>query len=125
MDPVEETAALLRSFERYLRARNRAPRTIGNYLDQLRLAEAWMAAGGVLDEADVTAQLLAAAQRCGLDQREAERTIASARAITIKHPRKVPDRPLASLRTTPARPRGRRQRTEGRHSDHPEGDRER
>jgi site-specific recombinase XerD len=46
MEAAQETTALLRSFERYLRARNRAPRTIGNYLDQLRLAEDWMAAAG-------------------------------------------------------------------------------
>src|SRR4249919_2392487 len=53
------------------------------YVAGLRLHS--LAAGGVLDEADVTAQLLAAAQRCGLDQREAARTIASARDTAIQH----------------------------------------
>jgi hypothetical protein len=49
MDPAEETAALLRSFERYLRARNRAPRTIGNYLDQLRSPTASSPPSATLD----------------------------------------------------------------------------
>jgi len=34
--------ALIRSFERHLRAANRAPRTIGNYLETLHQAEAYL-----------------------------------------------------------------------------------
>jgi hypothetical protein len=92
------------------------------YLAGLRLHS--LAAGGVLDPDDVTVHLLAAAQRCGLDQREATRTIASARQIASRHPRDVPDRPpVASQR----RPRSRaRPATAGSERPGPtEADRER
>jgi hypothetical protein len=92
------------------------------YLAGLRLHS--LAAGGVLDPDDVTAHLLEAAQRCGLDQREAIRTIASARDVASRHPRTVPDRlPL----TRPRRPRSRaRPRAPGSERPAPtEADRER
>jgi Bifunctional DNA primase/polymerase, N-terminal len=94
------------------------------YLAGLRLHS--LAAGGVLDPDDVTAHLLAAARRCGLGDREAARTIASAREIAIRHPRAVPDRnhPLASQPSP--RSRARRQRAAGPERPAPaEADRER
>jgi site-specific recombinase XerD len=38
--------ALVRSFERHLRAANRAPRTVGNYLKTLLQAEAYLSSHG-------------------------------------------------------------------------------
>jgi hypothetical protein len=63
-----------------------------------------LAAGGVLDEAQVERELLKAAERCGLLATEAKATrltLASARRIGMAHPRGVPDR---SPRTTPTPP---------------------
>jgi Bifunctional DNA primase/polymerase, N-terminal/YspA, cpYpsA-related SLOG family len=63
-----------------------------------------LAAGGVLDEAQVERELLKAAERCGLLATEAKATrltLASARRIGMAHPRGVPDR---STRTTPTPP---------------------
>jgi hypothetical protein len=63
-----------------------------------------LAAGGVLDEAQVERELLKAAERCGLLATEAKATrltLASARRIGMAHPRGVPER---STRTTPTPP---------------------
>jgi hypothetical protein len=63
-----------------------------------------LAAGGVLDEAQVERELLKAAERCGLLATEAKATrltLASARRIGMAHPRGVPER---SARTTPTPP---------------------
>jgi hypothetical protein len=46
MDHHAARGSLLRSFERHLRARNRSDRTVGNYLESARLAEAVLAARG-------------------------------------------------------------------------------
>ncbi len=54
-----------------------------------------LAAGGVLDEAQVERELLKAAERCGILQTEAKATrltLASARRIGMAHPRGVPER---------------------------------
>jgi Bifunctional DNA primase/polymerase, N-terminal/YspA, cpYpsA-related SLOG family len=54
-----------------------------------------LAAGGVLDEAQVERELLEAAERCGLLATEAKATrltLASARRVGIAHPRGVPER---------------------------------
>jgi Bifunctional DNA primase/polymerase, N-terminal/YspA, cpYpsA-related SLOG family len=54
-----------------------------------------LAAGGVLDEAQVERELLKAAERCGLLATEAKATrltLASARRIGMAHPRGVPER---------------------------------
>jgi site-specific recombinase XerD len=48
-----QPSRLLRSFERYLRAGNRSERTIGNYLEGIRQAEAFLHRRGVCLE-DVT-----------------------------------------------------------------------
>jgi hypothetical protein len=63
-----------------------------------------LAAGGVLDEAQVERELLKAAGRCGLLATEAKATrltLASARRIGMAHPRGVPER---STRTPPTPP---------------------
>ncbi len=60
-----------------------------------------LVAGGVLDEATVTAELERAAGACGLltdEPRQTQRTLASARQVGMAHPRGVPDRPPASAR---------------------------
>jgi hypothetical protein len=74
------------------------------YLAGLRLHS--LAAGGVLDQADVTVHLLAAAQRCGLSEKAAA-TIESPRKVASQHPRSVPDR------QRPRSPRPRRRRPPG------------
>jgi Bifunctional DNA primase/polymerase, N-terminal/YspA, cpYpsA-related SLOG family len=54
-----------------------------------------LAAGGVLDEAQVERELLRAAERCGLLATEAKATrltLASARRVGMAHPRGVPER---------------------------------
>jgi hypothetical protein len=54
-----------------------------------------LAAGGVLDEAQIEQELLKAAERCGLVATEAKATrltLASARRIGMAHPRGVPER---------------------------------
>jgi hypothetical protein len=74
-----------------------------------------LAAGGVLDEAQVERELLNAAERCGLLATEAKATrltLASARRIGMAHPRGVPERaacPHPPAQRTPAtRERGSR-----------------
>ena len=42
-----EPNRLLRSFERYLRAGNRSERTVGNYLESAREAEAFLQESGI------------------------------------------------------------------------------
>jgi hypothetical protein len=76
-----------------------------------------LAAGGVLDEAQVERELLKAAERCGLLATEAKATrltLASARRIGIAHPRGVPERaahPHPPAQRPPAtRERGGRER---------------
>jgi Bifunctional DNA primase/polymerase, N-terminal/YspA, cpYpsA-related SLOG family len=76
-----------------------------------------LAAGGVLDEAQVERELLKAAERCGLLATEAKATrltLASARRIGMTHPRGVPERaarPHPPAQRTPAsRERGSRGR---------------
>jgi Bifunctional DNA primase/polymerase, N-terminal len=57
-----------------------------------------LVAGGVLDEAEVAAELERAAAACGLLQdepRQTMRTLASARQVGMAHPRGLPDRPAA------------------------------
>jgi Bifunctional DNA primase/polymerase, N-terminal len=60
-----------------------------------------LVAGGVLDEAEVAAELERAAGACGLLQdepRQTRRTLASARQVGLAHPRGVPDRQATSAR---------------------------
>ncbi len=79
-----------------------------------------LAAGGVLDEAQVERELLKAAERCGLLATEAKATrltLASARRIGMAHPRGVPER---STRTTPTPPAQRTPATRERGSRGPE-----
>ncbi len=45
-----QPSRLLRSFERYLRARNRSERTVGNYLESARQAEAFLHERGIRPE---------------------------------------------------------------------------
>ncbi len=68
-----------------------------------------LVAGGVLDEATVTAELERAAGACGLltdEPRQTRRTLASARQVGMAHPRGVPDRPPTGARSRdrPGRP---------------------
>jgi hypothetical protein len=66
-----------------------------------------LAAGGVLDEAQVERELLKAAERCGLLATEAKATrltLASARRIGMAHPRGVPERSTRTTPTPPAQP---------------------
>src|SRR4029453_3590715 len=71
-----------------------------------------LAAGGVLDEAQVEQELLNAAERCGLLATEAKATrltLASARRIGMAHPRGVPERaphPPPPPPRTPPSPQG-------------------
>jgi len=51
-----------------------------------------LAAGGALDPGEVDTRLLAAARTCGLGEREAQATLASARRVAEQHPRGIPDR---------------------------------
>jgi integrase/recombinase XerC len=46
MDRRAAPRSLLRSFERHLRAQNRSERTVGNYLESARLAEAFLEGRG-------------------------------------------------------------------------------
>jgi integrase/recombinase XerC len=46
MDRRAASGSLLRSFERHLRAQNRSERTVGNYLESTRLAEAFLEGRG-------------------------------------------------------------------------------
>jgi site-specific recombinase XerD len=46
MDTRAAPGSLLRSFERHLRAQNRSERTVGNYLESARLAEAFLEGRG-------------------------------------------------------------------------------
>jgi site-specific recombinase XerD len=46
MDRRAAPGSLLRSFERHLRAQNRSDRTVGNYLESARLAEAFLESRG-------------------------------------------------------------------------------
>ena len=46
MDNHAAPGSLLRSFERHLRAQNRSERTVGNYLENARLAEVFLAGRG-------------------------------------------------------------------------------
>jgi integrase/recombinase XerC len=46
MDRSAVHGSLLRSFERHLRAQNRSERTVGNYLESARLAEAFLEGRG-------------------------------------------------------------------------------
>jgi integrase/recombinase XerC len=46
MDRRAASGSLLRSFERHLRAQNRSERTVGNYLESARLAEAFLEGRG-------------------------------------------------------------------------------
>jgi hypothetical protein len=78
-----------------------------------------LAAGGVLDEAQVERELLRAAERCGLLATEAKATgltLASARQIGMAHPRGVPERaarPHPPAQRPPAsRERGRQDRAQ-------------
>lgn len=52
-----------------------------------------LVAGGELDDAEVVAELAAAARGIGLEDREASRTIDSARAAAFGQPRQAPERP--------------------------------
>jgi Bifunctional DNA primase/polymerase, N-terminal len=68
-----------------------------------------LVAGGVLDEAEVAAELERAAAACGLwrdEPRQTRRTLASARQVGMAHPRGVPDRqaPGARGHDRPGRP---------------------
>jgi hypothetical protein len=81
-----------------------------------------LAAGGVLDEAQVERELLKAAERCGLLATEAKATrltLASARRIGMAHPRGVPERaarPHPPAQRTPAtRERGSRGQEQSAH----------
>jgi integrase/recombinase XerC len=52
MDRRAAPGSLLRSFERHLRAQNRSDRTVGNYLESARLAQAFLEGRGTrLEEA--------------------------------------------------------------------------
>ncbi len=60
-----------------------------------------LVAGGVLDQAEVTAELERAAGTCGLlrdEPRQTMRTLASARQVGLAHPRGIPDRPTTGGR---------------------------
>src|SRR5215207_2061531 len=46
MDPPAAPRSLLRSFQRHLRAQNRSERTVGNYLESARLADAFLEGRG-------------------------------------------------------------------------------
>jgi site-specific recombinase XerD len=46
MDRRAAPGSLLRSFERHLRAQNRSERTVGNYLESARLAQAFLEGRG-------------------------------------------------------------------------------
>jgi hypothetical protein len=46
MDRRAASGSLLRSFERHLRAQNRSERTVGNYLESARLADAFLEGRG-------------------------------------------------------------------------------
>ena len=46
MDHPAAPRSLLRSFERHLRAQNRSERTVGNYLESARLADAFLEGRG-------------------------------------------------------------------------------
>jgi hypothetical protein len=66
-----------------------------------------LAAGGVLDEAQVERELLKAAERCGLLATEAKATrltLASARRLGMAHPRGVPERSALTTPTPAQRP---------------------
>ncbi len=61
-----------------------------------------LVAGGVLDEAEVAAELERAAGACGLlrdEPRQTRRTLASARQVGMAHPRGIPDRPATGARS--------------------------
>jgi hypothetical protein len=57
MDRRAAPGSLLRSFERHLRAQNRSERTVGNYLESARLAEAFLEGRGTLLEEATQADL--------------------------------------------------------------------
>jgi Bifunctional DNA primase/polymerase, N-terminal len=60
-----------------------------------------LVAGGVLDEAEVAAELERAAGACGLlrdEPRQTRRTLASARQVGMAHPRGIPQRPAGGAR---------------------------
>jgi Bifunctional DNA primase/polymerase, N-terminal len=61
-----------------------------------------LVAGGVLDEAEVTAELERAAAACGLltdEPHQTQRTLASARQVGMAHPRGIPNRPAGGTRS--------------------------
>jgi putative DNA primase/helicase len=60
-------------------------------LNRATFALGQLVAGGALDEQVMRNRLRAAADACGLDQQEAERTIASGLAAGAKEPRGVPE----------------------------------
>jgi hypothetical protein len=63
-----------------------------------------LVASGSLDEREVHAGLLQAADRCGLladEPRQTRRTLASARQVGLEHPRRPPDRPAPERSTAP------------------------
>jgi hypothetical protein len=65
-----------------------------------------LVAGGVLDEAEVAAELERAAGACWLlrdEPRQTQRTLASARKVGMAHPRGVPERTAGGVRG-PQRP---------------------
>jgi hypothetical protein len=67
-----------------------------------------LVAGGVLDQAEVAAELERAAGACGLlrdEPRQTQRTIASARQVGMAHPRGIPDRPTSARGGSQKRPR--------------------
>jgi hypothetical protein len=76
-----------------------------------------LAAGGVLDEAQVEQELLKAAERCGLLATEAKATrltLASARRIGMQHPRGVPERSAPTPTPAQRAPVGRERGSRGR-----------
>lgn len=52
-----QPSRLLRSFERYLRAGNRSERTVGNYMESARQAEAFLSGRGIRLEDPTRADL--------------------------------------------------------------------
>ena len=57
LDRRAAPGSLLHSFERHLRAQNRSERTVGNYLESARLAEAFLEGRGPLLEEATQADL--------------------------------------------------------------------
>jgi hypothetical protein len=110
-------SALVRELRRLATARPPAPGRPGERNQVLWEAARNLynlVATGALDEREVEAGLLDAAERCGLladEPRQTRRTLASARQVGLAHPRRPPERTTAS---PAAREAGERTRTQER-----------